>query len=105
MSKRPQKKLLYFIRGAKASESAVKRANSVDREYTVCFRNVNMYREGDTLEKCDAVLGYPPKAYLDRFGKYVPPETAKQEELVNEGATAQAAPVTPTSPQSKKGKE
>lgn len=96
MAKPQQQKVLYFIRGATPGDAARKRADSLPRDVNVCFRNVNVYREGDSLEHCDAVMGHPPKAYLERFGKYAG-ETPVKATKKAATQTQQTAPQAPAS--------
>ena len=66
------KKVLYFIRGFAPTEANIKKASTFGDDTRVVYRNANAYRPGDALEQCDGVLGFPPEAYLNRFGKAVP---------------------------------
>lgn len=63
--KNKNKKVLYFINGAVATDAENESARNI--EGNVVFRNAHHVPHDGALEDCDAVCGTVPERYLSRF--------------------------------------
>ncbi|QZA70452.1 hypothetical protein AH03_39 [Erwinia phage AH03] len=59
--------ILNFINGPLPSEGDKKAAEKYDGKAKVVYRNAHHVQDGDSLEKCDGVMGAVPPRYKERY--------------------------------------
>ena len=82
MMRRKEPRVLYFTKGPEVSEEDRKAADRIGRN--VGFRNASLAQH-ETVEKCDAVAGSPPRNYSKVY------ETVSDEDELNDLMDRKAA--------------
>lgn len=72
------KKILFFVHGFAPTGFDMIDAAKIDGQ--VEFRNVELFKENEPLEKCDGVAGAAPAPYLEKFKSKQPKAEKKEAE-------------------------